>query len=30
VAFPNVRELTGGTFDLTKVDSAIGPFHRDA
>ena len=30
VAFPNVGELTGGTFDLTKVDSAIGPFHRDA
>jgi outer membrane receptor protein involved in Fe transport len=30
VAFPNVAELTGGAFDLTKVDSAIGPFHRDS
>ena len=30
VAFPNVAELTGGVFDLTKVDSAIGPFNRDA
>ncbi|MEY4089149.1 MAG: Ferrichrome-iron receptor precursor [Verrucomicrobiota bacterium] len=30
VAFPNVSELTGGAFDLTKVDSAIGPFNRDA
>ncbi|MBM3852254.1 MAG: hypothetical protein FJ399_03770, partial [Verrucomicrobia bacterium] len=30
VAFPNVAELTGGKFDLTKVDSAIGPFHRDS
>jgi outer membrane receptor protein involved in Fe transport len=30
VAFPNASELTGGQFDLTKVDSAIGPYHRDA
>ena len=30
VAFPNVAELTDGKFDLTKVDSAIGPFHRDS
>ncbi|MBI5689593.1 MAG: TonB-dependent receptor plug domain-containing protein [Verrucomicrobia bacterium] len=30
VAFPNVGELTGGNFDLTKVDSATGPFTRDA
>jgi outer membrane receptor protein involved in Fe transport len=29
VAFPEVAELTGGVFDLTKVDSAIGPMHRD-
>jgi outer membrane receptor protein involved in Fe transport len=30
VAFPEVAQLTGGAFDLTKVDSAVGPFHRDA
>jgi hypothetical protein len=30
VAFPNVAELTNGMFDLTKVDSATGPFTRDA
>jgi len=31
VAFPNVGELLrGGPFDLTTVDSAVGPFHRDA
>ncbi len=29
-AFPNVSELTGGAFDLTKVDSALGPYYRDA
>jgi outer membrane receptor protein involved in Fe transport len=29
-AFPNVALLTGGAFDLTKADSAIGPFYRDA
>ena len=29
VAFPEVSQLTGGAFDLTKVDSAIGPMHRD-
>jgi hypothetical protein len=30
VAFPEVSQITGGVFDLTKVDSAIGPLHRDA
>ncbi len=30
VAFPETQQLLNGTFDLTKVDSAIGPFHRDA
>ena len=30
VAFPNVAEFTNGMFDLNKVDSAIGPFHRDS
>lgn len=31
VAFPEVAEFTrGGPFDLTTVDSAVGPFHRDA
>jgi outer membrane receptor protein involved in Fe transport len=31
VAFPNVSEFTrGGPFDLTTVDSGIGPYHRDA
>lgn len=31
VAFPNVAELLrNGPFDLTTVDSAVGPFHRDA
>lgn len=31
VAFPEVSELTrGGPFDLTTVDSGVGPFHRDA
>ena len=29
VAFPEASQITGGTFDLTKVDSAIGPYHRD-
>ena len=29
-AFPEARNLTGGKFDLTTVDSAIGPFRRDA
>ena len=29
VAFPEVSQFTGGAFDLTKVDSAIGPFRRD-
>lgn len=30
VAFPETRELLGGKFDLNTVDSAVGPFHRDA
>ena len=30
VAFPETTQLTGGVFDLNTVDSAIGPFHRDA
>ncbi len=30
VAFPEIQSLLGGVFDVTKVDSAIGPFHRDA
>jgi len=29
VAFPEAAQITGGAFDLTKVDSAIGPYHRD-
>lgn len=30
VGFPNVAEFTrGGPFDLTTVDAAISPFHRD-
>jgi outer membrane receptor protein involved in Fe transport len=29
VAFPEASQITGGVFDLTKVDSAIGPYHRD-
>lgn len=30
VAFPDVAEFTrGGPFDLTTVDAALGPFHRD-
>lgn len=30
VAFPETRELLGGKFDLNTVDSAVGPYHRDA
>ncbi len=31
VAFPQVAELLrNGPFDITTVDSAVGPFHRDA
>ncbi|MGH7959796.1 MAG: hypothetical protein ACREH8_22665, partial [Opitutaceae bacterium] len=30
VAFPETIKLLGGVFDITKADSAIGPFHRDA
>jgi outer membrane receptor protein involved in Fe transport len=31
VAFPEVAEFTrGGPFDLTTVDSGVGPYHRDA
>lgn len=30
VAFPEITQLLGGKFDLNTVDSAIGPFHRDA
>ena len=29
VAFPEVSQITGGVFDLTKVDSATGPYTRD-
>ncbi|MBL9210099.1 MAG: TonB-dependent receptor [Opitutaceae bacterium] len=29
VAFPEATQITGGAFDLTTVDSAIGPYHRD-
>ena len=29
-ASPESRKLTGGKFDLTTVDSAIGPYRRDA
>lgn len=29
-AFPESRNLTDGKFDLTTVDSAIGPYRRDA
>ncbi len=29
-AFPEARNLTDGKFDLTTVDSAIGPYRRDA
>ncbi|MBL9200216.1 MAG: TonB-dependent receptor plug domain-containing protein [Opitutaceae bacterium] len=29
VAFPEVVALTGGVLDLDKVDSAVGPYHRD-
>jgi outer membrane receptor protein involved in Fe transport len=29
VAFPEAPQITGGAFDLNKVDSAIGPYHRD-
>lgn len=29
VAFPEVVALTGGAIDLDKVDSAVGPYHRD-
>ncbi|MBI5766474.1 MAG: TonB-dependent receptor plug domain-containing protein [Verrucomicrobia bacterium] len=29
VAFPEASQITGGVFDLTKVDSAIAPYHRD-
>lgn len=30
VGLPAAQSFLGGVFDLTKVDSAIGPFHRDA
>eukprot|EP01035_Chromulina_nebulosa_P055403 gene55403-75917_t len=30
VAFPEFVALTGGAIDLDKVDSAVGPYHRDA
>ena len=31
VSFPDVAQFTrNGPFDLTTVDSAVGPFHRDA
>lgn len=30
VGFPETAPFLNGVFDLTKVDSAIGPFHRDA
>jgi outer membrane receptor protein involved in Fe transport len=29
VAFPKIVQLTGGVIDLDKVDSAVGPYHRD-
>ncbi len=29
VAFPEIVSITGGVIDLDKVDSAVGPFHRD-
>jgi outer membrane receptor protein involved in Fe transport len=29
VAFPEISQITGGVFDLTKVDSATGPYTRD-
>ncbi|MEY2881241.1 MAG: Virulence-associated outer membrane protein Vir-90, partial [Verrucomicrobiota bacterium] len=29
VAFPEVVALSGGVLDLDKVDSAVGPYHRD-
>lgn len=29
VAFPEISQITGGAFDLTKVDSATGPYTRD-
>lgn len=30
VGLPAAQSFLNGVFDLTKVDSAIGPFHRDA
>ncbi len=30
VAFPEFIAMTGGVIDLDKVDSAVGPYHRDA
>ncbi len=30
VAFPEAPQISGGVFDLTKVDSPIGALHRDA
>jgi outer membrane receptor protein involved in Fe transport len=30
VAFPEAEQISGGAFNLTKVDSAIGALHRDA
>ncbi len=29
VAFPEISQITGGVIDLDKVDSAVGPYHRD-
>ncbi len=29
VAFPEIVGITGGVIDLDKVDSAVGPYHRD-
>jgi hypothetical protein len=29
VAFPEIAQITGGAIDLDKVDSAVGPYHRD-
>ncbi len=29
VAFPEIVQITGGVIDLDKVDSAVGPYHRD-